>query len=182
MSGDTIRRVVGLDLSLTATGIATIADSGTADTKTVKTTSAAPMPDRIAHIAERVAETVGGPNVLVVMEDCVLRSNAALGLAMLHGVVRDHLWQRGITPVLVAPATLKVYAAGKGNADKGAVIAEAVRRLGYPGSSDNEADALFLAHLGRDLLGCPLVDLPQTHRRALAKLTLPAPDHPEEAA
>src|SRR5690606_16431666 len=77
------RRVVGLDLSLTATGIAVIADTGAVDTKTVKTTSAAPMPDRIAHIAAKVAETVGGPNVLVVMEDCVLRSQAALGLAML---------------------------------------------------------------------------------------------------
>lgn len=131
------------------------------------------MPERIAHIREEVATAIPPHVDLVVLEDCVLRSQAALGLGMLHGVIRQTLWERGITPVLVPPATLKVYATGKGNSEKGAVIAEAVRRLGYPGSNDNEADALWLAHLGLDLLGHPAVKLPETHRRALAKLTLP---------
>jgi Holliday junction resolvasome RuvABC endonuclease subunit len=40
-------------------------------------------------------------------------------------------------------ATIKRHVTGKGNADKGAVIA-AVRALGFDPTDDNEADALAL--------------------------------------
>ena len=41
--------------------------------------------------------------------------------------------------------TIKRHIAGKGNADKQAVI-DAVRRLGFSPADDNEADALALLH------------------------------------
>jgi Holliday junction resolvasome RuvABC endonuclease subunit len=41
--------------------------------------------------------------------------------------------------------TIKRHVAGKGNADKAAVIA-AVKALGYNPADDNEADALALLH------------------------------------
>ena len=41
--------------------------------------------------------------------------------------------------------TIKRHIAGKGNADKQAVI-DAVRRLGFQPADDNEADALALLH------------------------------------
>ena len=45
----------------------------------------------------------------------------------------------------VPVGTIKRHIAGKGNADKAAVI-EAVRRLGFAPADDNEADALALLH------------------------------------
>jgi crossover junction endodeoxyribonuclease RuvC len=76
---------------------------------------------------------------------------------------------------VVPPATLKTYATGKGNASKDAVLAAVVKR--YPGwavTGNDVADAVVLMAMGARLLGHPLESsLPQSHLRALDKLTLP---------
>ena len=54
--------------------------------------------------------------------------------------------QRGVPYQGVPVGTIKRHIAGKGNADKQAVI-DAVRRLGFTPADDNEADALALLDL-----------------------------------
>ena len=44
---------------------------------------------------------------------------------------------------------IKKFATGKGNANKLKVIDAATEKLGYPGSNDNEADALWLLELAK---------------------------------
>src|SRR5699024_11195412 len=93
---------------------------------------------------------------------------------MVHGAVRSHLWQLGFPMLFVSPNTLKKFATGKGNSGKPAMLAEAIKRLGFDGHDDNEVDALWLYALGRHVTGNPIVDLPQTHLAALDKLDLSA--------
>ena len=50
----------------------------------------------------------------------------------------------------VPVGTIKRFATGKGNADKAAVIA-AMRARGYTPGDDNEADAIALLYLAREM-------------------------------
>ena len=46
---------------------------------------------------------------------------------------------------------IKLFATGKGSAGKPAMILAAKNKYGYPGNDDNEADALHLLHLAKDM-------------------------------
>lgn len=167
-----MRDVVGLDLSLTATGVAT--SDGSWIVKPGKLRG----PERLATIRDFVAAAVLDEPVpvdLVVIEGYAYgRNNNREILGELGGVIRLLLWENDVRYLDVPPSTLKMYATGKGNAGKTEVVIAARERLGYSGHDDNEADAMWLYALGCDLLGQPLVKLPQTHRRALEKLEVPS--------
>jgi Holliday junction resolvasome RuvABC endonuclease subunit len=102
-----------------------------------------------------------------------------IGLAFLHGVIRNHL--DGLAPYVEVPVShVKIYATGKGagaEAGKTQVLLSVDRR--YPQlvtvGDDNQADAFTLLALGRHAYGYPLptVDgrkLPNTHLRVLDML------------
>lgn len=147
--------IVGLDLSLTATGIAT-----DTTTTTIKPKSLA-GPERLTWITERMLEHLP-IKVLVVLEGYAYgRNNQAHQLGELGGVIRTMLWNLHVPYVVVPPATLKKYATGKGNAGKEEVLAAAIRRLGYEGHDNNEADALWLRAMGCAAYGQPLTDMPK---------------------
>jgi Holliday junction resolvasome RuvABC endonuclease subunit len=158
--------VLGLDLSITGTGVALPDDTtlvirprGNADARLVD------IEDRIIGILD-----ADRPQ-LVVIEGPVLRSNAAIPLAMLHGVIRARLIRRSVPYCLVPPATLKVYATGSGNTKKPQMAVAAYKRAQREFRTDDECDAAWLRWAGLDLLGAPAFQLPKEHRRALAKLT-----------
>ena len=89
----------------------------------------------------------------------------------LGGVIRLALTHARIPFLDVQPTQLKKYATGKGNAKKEVVLVEAVRRLGYEGSSTDEADALWLRQIGLALHTPELaVTVPAAHMAALEKL------------
>lgn len=176
--------VVGLDLSLTGTGVAVVS-MGTAATRTFGTKTAGDeLParaDRLTGLAGQIVQAVAtaGPE-LVVIERPAYSSNS--------GSVTDRagLWWlvvarliRGLQlPVVdVVNNHAKMYGTGKGNAGKDLVLAEVVRRYGHLVpliASNDEADALVLASMGyHHLTGHALVDLPQTHHRAIAAVRWP---------
>lgn len=100
--------------------------------------------------------------------------NHAMG--ELGGVVRLKLYERGIPYVEVAPGSLKKYATGKGNAGKELVLVEAVKRLDYAGSDNNEADALWLRMMALDHYApgdSYVVRMPAANREALTKIVWP---------
>lgn len=158
---------VGVDLSYTATGIAW-ADHGVDVFTTDPKTSHIERAERIA--LDVMAHTMTAD--LVCIESGVYRSQQAFPAGILHGLVRHWLrMHRPDTKVMLVPAkTLKVYAAGNGNADKTAMVVAARERLGYTGLENNEADSLWLRAIGMELLGHPVTELPRTHMRALDKL------------
>lgn len=176
-----IPNVVGLDLSITATGVA-LADGS------VTTISGGPASDgdrRLRCITEAIEDHVtvscddSGPFDyvrrvdLVVIEGPVLRSQAAIALGLLHGAVRLRLMDWGIPYVLVPPATLKKYATGKGNADKTAMALALYKRAGLEHADDNQTDAWWLRAAGLHHLGHPVVDVPAPNRESLDKVGWP---------
>jgi hypothetical protein len=177
---------VGLDLSLTSTGLGRLT-GGTLTTARFRTKPGTFQRDddraeradtlgRYRRIAAACCEWATDA-ALVVVEGPSLHSKGSAfhQLAGLWWYVLDALDAAGQTWLVVDPSTLKVYATGKGNAGKDDMLAAAIRRLGWAGSGNDEADAAWLAAFGADLLGAPLVDLPQSHRRALDKVRRPIP-------
>jgi Holliday junction resolvasome RuvABC endonuclease subunit len=161
-------RVVGLDLSITATGIAWV--DGT--TYVVKSRSTGDR--RLLDIVDEVATAVEGRNVdLVVIEDLPTHAKAAGITGMVHGAVRTWLIREGIPYALVTPASLKKYATGAGNAGKPQMAVAAFKRLGRELSDDNQVDALWLRAAGLDYLGDPPAVMPAAQREALNKVAWP---------
>lgn len=91
-------------------------------------------------------------------------ADAAIAVGMAHGVCREILAELRIPVALINPSTLKMFACGKGSADKAEMIAAANRhreaRRAWPGApeirpivDDNEADAWWLRAMGLWHLG-----------------------------
>lgn len=146
---------------------------------------------RLQHVLEwlgPVARGERGPKVggepgerpdLVLIEGYSFNSefSHAHALGELGGVVRLVLHQLRVPAIDVPPACLKKFATGKGNARKDAVLAEAIRRLGYDGSDHNAADARWLLAMALVQYGLPNApDLPKEHRAGLAKVEWLAPE------
>lgn len=171
-----MRNVVGVDLSLTATGVADADGSTSLIAPAGEHTSPDGLAEWLSLLNGRLADIIwaeGG--ALFVVED--LPRNPRFGgtaLGMVHGLWRASTWRWEADVVYVPPASLKRYACGKGNASKAEVLTAAVRRLGYLGADDNEADALWLRAMGLDALGTPPVKMPAANRDALTKLEWPA--------
>lgn len=162
-------KVVGLDLSLTGTGICH--PHGT--TRVVKTRDK-DGDERLRVIRNAVLEDAFGCD-LAVIEDWI-GSYAGPILGMVHGTVRTLLMDHGVPYVKVSPPTLKKFATGSGKSDKPAMAVAAYKRAGveFPGDKDgDQCDAWWLRAAGLYLLGEPPFDLPAAQVDALSVLTLP---------
>lgn len=155
-------KVVGLDLSLTSTGAAWEPDS----TRRIQTKPKdyRSEDDRLEAIVQRVLEVVhdahdptGAAGLLVVIEGLTYgqATGSAFTRAGLHYLVRRAVLDAGHRFVIVAPAALKKFVTGNGNASKELVVSTMARRLGRTISSDDVADALGLLAIGQALAGAP---------------------------
>ncbi len=172
--------VVGLDLSLTAAGIAALthpAAAGTPNVPRCVSVGASGSSDatdtetaiRIRRQAVTVINTVGklAPKVKLVVIEALPRPNPnAPGRHSercgLYWEVVAELAMRRIPVAVCSPTTLKSFATGSGRAEKRDMIA-AAREL-WPhapiGNDDNRADALLLATAGAYRLGWHEPELP----------------------
>lgn len=164
--------IAALDLSLTQTGWAR-GNGTTREVGTLRTAQLRGM-HRLRQIQQEVMRLATGAD-LVVIEGYSFgaKGNAVVSLGELGGVVRLSLHVAGIPYVEAPPSTLKKYLTGKGNAPKEAMLAAAIRRLGYAGSNHNEADALALLHAGLDAYGQAWATLPAAQTDALKALEWP---------
>ena len=167
-------RVLGLDLSLTATCLALVDtdDRLVVDTWTHGTKPTTDDLDARLHRLDQITDHVASLDRLglVVVEGPSLGQRAQAGTFERAGLwwltlarLRPH-----VPVVEVPPSTLKRYATGKGNASKDAVLLAVARR--YPHvdvQSNDEADALVLASMGARHLSAPIDDLPKTHTAAM---------------
>lgn len=154
--------VIGLDLSITATGIC-YPDGSTLTVPTKTDDGDA----RLLHIAEAVCFAIGSGVDLAVIEDLPTHAHGAGITGMVHGVVRSELIQAGVPYALVTPSTLKAYATGKGTGDKTAMALAAFKRAGVEFADDNQCDAWWLRAAGLDWLGDPLFEMPAAQREHL---------------
>lgn len=109
----------------------------------------------------------------VVLEDYPygMQSSAVTKLAELGGVVRDKLYEAGLSWLPVSNSSTKLYATGSARGvSKQDMVDAAHDRLRYAGASHDEADALWLHALVADALGQGYVDdlAPRAHKAVAA--------------
>lgn len=185
-------RVVGLDLSLTSTGMSdgqsvhavqTTPDSGSLEARMDKILCQAltfvysPTQWTDDHPGGKMAD-------LVVIEGASFgsRGSATDQLAGLRMIVRHRLYRRGIPFALVPPSNLKSYTTGRGNATKAEMVAALAKRHGLDLTAHkvahgkyDMADAYALAALGYAFLKQPLSSAGPPARLA-SLLSVPWPD------
>jgi crossover junction endodeoxyribonuclease RuvC len=151
MSDQQLPRVLGLDLSLTATGWcvgSSVVEWGIHDMKKL-----AGM-ERLAAIQTAVQEQARTAD-LIVLEDFAFgaKGQAVFEIAGLGYLIRYWLWKNSHRFVLVSPTQLKKFITGRGNVNKEIVIREVYRRWGHVVDDNNQADAIVLAYIGMALTG-----------------------------
>ncbi|WP_405803461.1 hypothetical protein [Streptomyces sp. NBC_01187] len=183
-AGDWQPRVIGLDLSLTSTGIA-----GTTWARAFRP-GRRRSHERMDWLCGHIGVGVDGAD-LVVVEGAAYAQGGQAGhheLAGLWWLMTQHLWRHRIPYAVANPHHRTIYATGRANpakdyprkeqsrVAKGMVRSAAVERYGVecegPGQYD-QADATILAAMGLDWLGYPTVPVPDTHRRALEAVQWP---------
>lgn len=184
--------VVGLDLSLTSTGVARVTvaehESGPPAVTLHRLQSSSPKrhrddpPPTLVQQSLRLRKMAGDIYDLAAPADLVLIEGPAFGShsagtwdrAGLWWLVVARLTGTGRRVVVVNPSHLKQYALGKGSGkdtDKDHVLAAVVRRYHWVEVDGNDAaDALVMAAMGARFVGFPIEPegtLPSTHQRAM---------------
>lgn len=177
-------KIVGVDLSLTSTGIATIND-GTVKTQTITSTGKADATLEARHVRlhnlrlEIALAIYTPPDYkvdLVVIEGPSYNSKngrahdrSGLWWILVDWLMNDGAEGWGTQVVEVPPGSRMKYATGKGVVAKDRVLAAVIRRYpNVPVDGNDQADALILAAMGARRLGHPVESsLPQTHLAAM---------------
>lgn len=160
--------MLGIDPSLTGTGLAVLHGSSVIRVVTVKP-GLKRGHERMDFILACIADAIGSnPPDLVVIEGPSYGSAAGQRghheRAGLWWLITRGLYVRRIPYAVASPASRAMYATGSGSAGK-AVVLDCMRQR-YPTarlSDDNMADALALAAMGVDYLGG---QVPRGHVRA----------------
>lgn len=179
--------VVGIDLSMTSTGLAWVDELGGAATWTVQSKGKraddlATRSRRLVYLAAAVVGSMPGRTRFDLTVDLVVLEAPSYGSTGASSWDRAGLWWLVVTKLhrldvpiaLCAPATRAKYATGSGRADKAAVAVAAAHL--FPSveiSNSDEADALILAHIGAAHAGYPVGALTR-HREALKSVHFPA--------
>lgn len=177
--------IVGLDLSLTSTGVALIAGNDISTyrvrSKGSKDASIADTALRLDTIAQFVIGwatdewSLGLDLAVIEAPSFGSRNGSQHERGGLWWKVAGILWEMDVPIATVAPTTRAKYATGSGKADKDEVLAAAIKR--YPAAEitgNDVADAVVLAAMGARHLGVPVEDsLPAKSLEAMATAKWP---------
>jgi crossover junction endodeoxyribonuclease RuvC len=169
-------RVVGLDLSLTATGIA-----GANWARTIKPGKLRGY-ERLRFLRRAILDELrglseGGKSVsLVVVEGPSFGSqgSSAHQVAGAWWYLTEAVDMTGIPMAIAPPSSLKKLATGVGNADKDRMMLATARRFDWFDGDNNAADALWAAAAGGFHLGTHITSVPESHLAALSGIEWPA--------
>lgn len=166
-------RIIGLDLSMSATGVA-FPDGSTALIK-----PRGKGDPRLLSIENRMnaALRLARPDLAVVEEfKGVAQGDANKIVPMVHATVRLCLMRAGVPYVLVNPSTLKLYATGYGSSDKAAMAVAALTYGGREFTGDkggDQCDAWWLRAAGHTAYGEPVIRVPKANTDALREVDWP---------
>ena len=169
--------VIGLDLSLTASGFAsTLGWCELLGEDGITTMQLADRAAAVYRLACRIVDLAKSSDLVVLERPAAAQAyGGASERAGLFWLVVVKLRAIDIPVAEVTPGTLKQYATGKGQGDKGAVIDAVARRwpMFQTGGNNNIADAVVLAAMGADQYGQSLAVMPSINRAALKKIEWP---------
>ncbi|MEU8371194.1 hypothetical protein [Micromonospora tulbaghiae] len=166
-------KTIGIDLSLTCTGVA-----GRGWTDTIRPPAKLRGHERLQWIEDRIGDFAHRCDLIAVEGPAYGTQRAGIQRghherAGLWWLTTQRLWVNKIPLAVVDPTSLKRYATGKGNADKAAMMLAVARRFPWFDGGEDEADALWLAAMAADHLGHPMCDMPAAHRKALDAVQWP---------
>jgi crossover junction endodeoxyribonuclease RuvC len=146
-------KIVGLDLSLTSTGIVTYAMSSAVEcNKVVKTTNKYDYMTRYNKILAEIEIEIAETEAIFFIEGYALgsfsKSTAMSNLMELGGIIKFYLWENGVDFIVVPPTSLKKFVTGKGNSKKEDVKLGIYKRYGREFVTSDEADAFGLMAFG----------------------------------
>jgi Holliday junction resolvasome RuvABC endonuclease subunit len=164
-------RIVGIDASLTATGVCL----PTGETLVIEPKKLRGA-ERLNFILESIADLLTHHKIdMVIIEGYSFGSQgrAVFQIGELGGVIRLALYQEGIPCVEVPPSCLKKYICGKGNASKDEVLQQAVVRSGHTFKDNNASDSWVLWCMGmaRYNKDSPLtIEFPKPNQEVLSRI------------
>jgi len=164
--------VLGVDPSLTATGVAwNIGNETHTDTISSKFKGG---PQRMVDLRRQLQKVIGTAYPDLIVIEAPAFASKGRSVKEIGGIwwqYRVFMYDNGNRVLEVPPSMLKKYATGRGNAKKIDVVQAAWKRLGYEGTNDNVADALWLHQIGLRILGDPsVVPVPAANTETLKKL------------
>lgn len=140
-------KIVGIDPSLTGTGIAILPSH---DIYTIKSKQRGAK--RLIEIRDAIQKIITDASLVVIENYAYCRANQAHQIGELGGIIRVLLAESGVNWITVAPAQLKKFATGKGNAKKEHILQQVYKRWGVECRTSDEADAFTLAKIGQALV------------------------------
>jgi Holliday junction resolvasome RuvABC endonuclease subunit len=154
------KKVMGLDLSLSGTGLIVLEDGKLLEQKLIKSKPFGEKPvdelRRLNYIAGEIdLYLVRHAPSLVAIEGLafgITKTTSIMQLAGLNYLVRRMLHAYGFEFVLVAPSTLKKFITGKGSGPKDIMMLESYKRYGVSFGDNNLADGFGLAQMAHELL------------------------------
>ncbi len=166
--------ILAIDPSLTSTGYAyRKGDDILVGTIKSKFKGAARLYDIQQGILEIIYD--GMPKLAVIEGYAMGRfAGRAFDLGELGGVLKLLLWTSNIQTLIVPPTCLKLFATGKGNADKDAVRIAMAKDRGKLFKGDDESDAYGLLRMGDAFLNGRELPRDKRHykRQALASCSM----------
>ena len=161
--------ILGVDLSLTSTGISVNGKTGTI-------TTPAKGSERLSIISLAILDAVIENSIqLVAIEgySFASRNSQAHSIGELGGVVRMRLWERNIPYVDIPPTCRAKFATGRGNAAKTEVMSSVSAKTGLVFSgkgADDMCDAWILEEMCRTRIGISDYAWSATQLSALDKI------------
>ena len=158
-------RFIGIDPSLTGTGIVCLNEEGEiVGQELIKTTTELEIEDRLIVINKKIKRLLDDKyqiicddgyiyDVIVYIEGISFgaKGNAVMQLAGLHYFLRIQLRNRfNLKYDIIPPTTLKKFITCKGNAKKELMLLNVYKRWGVEYKNNNLADAYSLARMALD--------------------------------
>lgn len=184
--------ILGLDVSLTSTGVAVLGCTPdtrwTVHTFTIPTAGREGDPepmilDRMDYVVSTIGASAQHADLIAIERPAfAAKGNATATLAGLWWLTYRKILRYEAPVIVVPPSSAKKYATGSGNAGKRDVSRATVRLFpDYETKSGDEDDALILAAVAADMAGLP-VPYERTKYRSDALAAITRPDNLEPLA
>jgi crossover junction endodeoxyribonuclease RuvC len=141
--------VLGIDASLTGTGLAIIAGD---EVHTMRLDNNLRGVARLVYIREYIKRYVTKAKLAVIEGYAFARAKQAHQIGELGGVLRVMVNEAGTQLLEVPPTCVKKFATGQGNATKEKVAVGVYKHWGKEFKTNDEADAFVLAQIGKAYL------------------------------
>jgi len=170
------RTTIGIDPSLTGTGIVVLQNGEIVEQILIKSKPNGSRPKdellRLTTIVDNVKEIVDKHKPKLILVEglaFMAKSTSLMQLAGLNYLLR--LSFADIPFVVVTPSSLKKFVSGAGNAKKDLMLMATYKRYGVEFSDDNLADGYGLAQVGHALLDIHTLPLTKEQKEVILLLS-----------